>query len=139
MAMEFGLSPFEWGRCEKNVCIGFIRNRAKELYGEEISPVIIQKYFLKNDKNAKKIYDEFGNNLGIVLSHLINVIDPQIISLGGGLSKGFKCFSKKMFIALKKHSPSYNFNQIIISPSKLRERSTMVGASMMVKKNKKIK
>ena len=47
-AMEYGLSPFEWGMCEENVCIRFIRQRAKELYGEEISPVIIENYYKKN-------------------------------------------------------------------------------------------
>ena len=31
LAMEYGLSPFKWGICEKNVAIRFIRNRAKEL------------------------------------------------------------------------------------------------------------
>ena len=33
-----------------------------------------------NDKDAIKIYNEFGENLGIVLSHIINLIDPQIIN-----------------------------------------------------------
>ena len=136
MALEYGLSPFEWGRCEKNVSIGFIRSKAKELYGKEISPVIIEEYYKKNDEKALKIYNEYGQNLGIILSHAINMIDPQIITIGGGLSKAFNCFQKTMFSELKKHAPSYNINKIIITPSKLREGSTMLGASMMVKKNK---
>ena len=88
-AMEYGLSPFEWGMCEKNVCIRFIRQRAKDLYGEEISPVIIEDYYKKNDAKAIQIYHEYGTNLGIVLSHVINMLDPQVITIGGGLSKGF--------------------------------------------------
>ena len=31
------------------------------------------------------------------------------------------------------HAPSFKLNNIIISQSKLRERSTMLGASIMVK------
>ena len=96
--MEYGLSPFKWGICEKNVSIRYIRKRAKELYGKEISPRIIEKYFKDNDKKAIKIYNEYGNNLGIVLSHVINMIDPQRITLGGGLSKAFDCFKDRMFI-----------------------------------------
>jgi len=136
MAMEYGLSPFEWGICEKNVCISFIRNRAKELYGEEISPVKIEEYYFKNDKKAIKIYNEYGHYLGIVLSHIINMIDPQVITIGGGLSKAFECFKETMFATLKKHAPSFNLNDIVIAPSKLREYSTMLGASIMVKSNK---
>jgi glucokinase len=133
LAMEYGLSPFEWGICEKNVSIGYIRKRAKEVYGEDISPRIIEKYFKENDKKAIQIYNEYGNNLGIILSHVINMIDPQVIAIGGGLSKAFECFKGAMFEALERHSPSFNLNNIIIAQSKLREQSTMLGASMMVK------
>ena len=71
------------------------------------------------------------------MSHVINMIDPQIISVGGGLSKAFECFEKTMIIKIKKHCPSFNQNKIIISPSKLRELSTMVGACIMVGNNYK--
>ena len=42
-----------------------------------------------------------------------------------------------MIESIKQHAPSFNLNKIIISASKLRERSTMLGASMMVKNIKK--
>ena len=133
MGMEYGLSPFEWGMCENNVSIRYIRNRAKELFGEELSPRIVEDMWHKNDSKAIQIYDEFGECLGIVLSHVINMIDPQVISIGGGLSKAYKCFEKTMFVKIKENAPSFNQNKIIICSSKLRELSTMVGACMMVK------
>ena len=135
-AMEYGLSPFEWGICEKNVCISYIKQRSKELYGEEVRPVIIEKYVKNNDKKAIQIYDDFGENLGIVLSHIVNMIDPEIITIGGGLSKAFECYKDKMSSTLQKFSPSFNINNITISPSILRGESTMIGASLMVKKYK---
>jgi len=133
LAMEYGLSPFEWGICEKNVSIGYLRKRAKEVYREDISPRIVEEYFKDNDKKAIQIYNEYGNNLGIILSHVINMIDPQVIAIGGGLSKAFECFKGAMLEALEKHAPSFNLNNIVIAQSKLREQSTMLGASMMVK------
>ena len=136
-ALEYGLSPFEWGKCEDNACIRFIRKRAEDLYGEEISPVVIENYCKSGDKKAIQIYNEYGNNLGIILSHVINMIDPQVISIGGGLSNAFECFQNTMIESIKQHAPSFNLNKIIISASKLRERSTMLGASMMVKNIKK--
>jgi len=136
LAMEYGLSPFQWGICEKNVGIRFIRKKAKEVYGKEISPVIIEKYFKKNDQKAIQIYNEYGQNLGIVLSHIINMIDPEVIIIGGGLSKAFSCFQDKLILTLSKHVVSYEKNQRIIVPSQLRGVSTMIGASLMVKNNK---
>jgi len=136
MAMEYSLSPFEWGICEKNVSIRFIRKRAADLYGEEISPVIIEKYYKDNDKKAIQIYTEYGHNLGIVLSHIINMIDPQVISIGGGLSNAFSCFKNSMLSVIEKNAPSFNANHIIIAQSRLRESSTMIGACLMVKSRK---
>ncbi len=137
MAMEYGLSPFKWGMAEENVCIEFIRNRSRDLFGRRLSPIKIEKLWYEEDDKAKIIYREFGENLGVVLSHVINMIDPQVISIGGGLSKAFDCFKNTMFEQIKIYSPSYNVNQIIIARSKLRELSTMVGACQMVKEIKK--
>ena len=137
MAMEYGLSPFKWGMAEENVCIEFIRNRSRDLFGRRLSPIKIEKLWHEGDDKAKIIYREFGENLGVVLSHVINMIDPQVISIGGGLSKAFDCFKNTMFEQIKIYSPSYNVNQIIIARSKLRELSTMVGACQMVKEIKK--
>ena len=132
MAMEYGLSPFKWGMCENNVSIRYIRNRSKELFGKELSPRIVEDMWYENDSKAIQIYDEFGECFGIVLSHVINMIDPQVITIGGGLSKAYKCFKKAMFVKIKENAPSFSQNKIIISSSKLRELSTMIGACVMV-------
>ena len=135
-AMEYGLSPFEWGAGEKNICIKYIKESAKALYGKEISPIKIEEYYNSNDEKAIRIYNKFGNNLGIVLSHIINMIDPNVITLGGGLSKAFNCFKSSMLTSIKKNSPTFNIENIMIVKSQLGEKSAMLGASIIVKKNK---
>ena len=132
-AMEYGVSPFNWGQCEKNVCINFIKQRGRELYGEPISPIKIEEYFKLNDDKAIKIYNEFGYNLGIVLSHIINMIDPNVVTLGGGLSNAFNCFKDSMFLSLKENSLTFNEKTTKIIQSKFGEKSAMIGACNIVK------
>ncbi len=132
-AMEYGVSPFNWGQCERNVCINFIKQRGRELYGETISPIKIEEYFKLNDDKAIKIYNEFGYNLGIVLSHIINMIDPNVVTLGGGLSNAFNCFKDSMFLSLKENSLTFNEKTTKIIQSKLGEKSAMIGACKIVK------
>jgi len=134
-AMEYGFSPFDWGKCEKNVCIKYIKERAKNLYGKSISPIKIEEYYKSNDENAIKIYNEFGKNLGIVLSHIINMIDPNIITLGGGLSKAFDCFRESMLLSIKENSLTFNSENTTIIQSEFGEKSAMLGASILIKKN----
>ena len=61
------------------------------------------------------------------------MLDPNIISLGGGLSNAYDCFKKPMIEMLNLHAPSYKAKYIIIKPSKAKEQSTMIGASLMIK------
>jgi len=138
MGMEYSVSPFKWGICEENISIRYIRKRAKEEYGKEISPRIIEEYYYKKDPRAMKIYQEFGENLGQALSHVINMLDPAVISIGGGLSNAFDCFKDSMFESLKNHSPTFMHHRIKIEPSNLKEKSTMLGACVYVKHKKNI-
>ena len=105
----------------------------KLFYDREESPRIIEKYYFEKDEKAIQIYNDFGKNFGKVLSHVINMLDPQIITLGGGLSKAFNCFKDSMYSTIERYSPSFKKNKIIISSSKHREVSTMIGACIMVK------
>ena len=93
----------------------------------------MKRYYKSNDKKAVKIYNEFGNSLGVVLSHVINMIDPNVIILGGGLSKAFDCFKERMFAAIEENAPAFNRNNTIIVQSQLGEKSSMLGASIVVK------
>ena len=61
------------------------------------------------------------------------MIDPEVITIGGGLSNAYNCFKEKMFDNIRENCPSFNFNNIIINASKYKELSTMLGACLMVK------
>ena len=137
MAMEYGISPFKWGLAEKNVSIGYLRKMSKKVYGKEISPRNLESKCFQNDFKALSIYENFGENLGIVLSHVINMLDPQVITIGGGLSKAYNLFKDSMNKTINKYCPTYSKNQIVIAPSKLRELSTMIGACIMVENKNK--
>lgn len=40
-----------------------------------------------NDSFAKEIVEAFGENLGLALAHIAQVIDPEVFVIGGGVSK----------------------------------------------------
>ncbi len=51
----------------------------------------------KGDAMALKIFSEFGSNLGEAIKLIMYSIDPQIIILGGSLSKSFEFFQETMW------------------------------------------
>ena len=40
------------------------------------------------------------------------MIDPNVITLGGGLSKAFNCFKSSMLTSIKENSPTFNIENI---------------------------
>jgi fructokinase len=78
--------------CGKKGCIetyisgSGVENRYYDLTKNKISLKEITSLYQSGDKNAQKIMDDFFENFGIALSNLINIIDPDVVVLGGGLS-----------------------------------------------------
>src|SRR6266851_6782133 len=50
----------------------------------------------EGDELAIEVFRRMGVYLGIGLASLINVLDPEIVIIGGGLSKGWELFEKHM-------------------------------------------
>ena len=134
MAAEYGISSCEWGVWESRICLEYIKSSIEKIYGERISPRTIQKYAVDGDHKAKSIFNEFGSNLGIVLSHTVNMLDPGAIVLGGGLSKAFNTYEKAMIKSIREHSPIFKRNPCVIQESTFGTKSHMVGAALNLKK-----
>ena len=58
----------------------------KEKHHKDLKAFEIFELFRKKDIEAEKIIDEYKDNLAISLSSLINIIDPDAIVFGGGVS-----------------------------------------------------
>tara|TARA_B100001750_G_scaffold76758_1_gene60904 strand:+ start:282 stop:1172 length:891 start_codon:yes stop_codon:yes gene_type:complete len=134
MAGEYSMSPFDGGIWEDKICLKYIKSEIKRIYGEAISPRIIEEYAIDGDSRAKSIFDEFGNNIGFVLSHIINMLDPGVIVFGGGLSNAFNIYEKKMIETINDYCPSFQENPCAIHESTFKSKSHMVGAAINLKK-----
>ena len=51
---------------------------------------------LKDDELALEVFRRMGTYLGIGLANLINIINPQMIVIGGGVVNGWQLFEKHM-------------------------------------------
>ena len=73
------------------------RQEAADLLADVNRDIIKFVDYLRNnpDENIQRICnrynpDKFGENLGIFTAHILNLLDPSIVSFGGGISKAFK-------------------------------------------------
>jgi len=86
----------------------------------------------KGDKKALKIFKEYGRYLGIGLSNAINLIDPEVIVIGGGISKSWPYFLAETKKEIKKRTFSPFSKKIIkVKISKLGKLAGAIGAGLI--------
>tara|TARA_A100000164_G_scaffold240888_1_gene214082 strand:+ start:126 stop:1001 length:876 start_codon:yes stop_codon:yes gene_type:complete len=135
MAAEYAISPMAHGNWETHISISGIERMAIKNIGNKLAPKELYELASSGDKNAQSIWNDFGAHLGLAMSHFINMIDPQMISIGGGVSKAFNYFSKSMKSTIKDHCPSYVKNEIDIFESKHKELAAQIGAALLLQTN----
>ena len=131
MAAEYGISPFNNSNWESFCSINWIENQVKDILGLNIDPERLNILATNGDVKAIKIWNKFGENLGMCLTHVVNMIDPNFISIGGGLSSAFILFKHSLEKILSTNCPSYNEHNIQIMESRLKEDAAMLGATLL--------
>lgn len=119
MAGEYEPSPLEnnisWA---EKIGYKFFINETKRIFNKNLSPLDLYNLADNNDKNAIQIWNQYGENIGLCLSHVINLINPNYITIGGGVSKGSKHFNKKLIETLEDKCFIYKKEKINISYDK---------------------
>lgn len=67
-------------------------------------PKLWEKKASAGDHKAKKVYQQLGRYLGITLANLVNIFDPELIILGGGISRASRFFLPAALQEMKKHT-----------------------------------
>ena len=120
-AGEFGRIPY----LDRNVeyyCSGQFFQKEYNINGEEL--------YQKANRKAKKIFGIYGKHLGKAVSMIVNSIDPQIIILGGGVSKAYCLFKDSMLESLKEWIYKKTFSNIKIKASNTKNIAILGAASL---------
>jgi len=133
MGSEYGISPVKWGVWEDEISIEGIEKLSIKEFSEVKSPKELFQMAKAGDEKAQKIWQEFGHKLGLVSSHLVNLMDPAVIILGGGISRAFPYFTGSMEAVLSEYSPSFLYHSIKIKASKDQLNSTHLGVALFIK------
>ncbi len=123
-AGEFGSITFKDHNIE-HYCSGQYFQKEFNISGEELFKKAEEK-----DKKALKIFNKFGYNLGKALSMIVNSIDPEIIILGGSVSKAYKFFKKSMIESLKKSIFERSYSKLKIEAPNI-EHIAILGAASL--------
>jgi glucokinase len=123
-AGEFGMIPFKDKIYEYYCCGQFFENEYK------ISGSELYKKAEAGDSSATKIFSEYGANLGEAIKMIMYAVDPEIIVLGGSVSKSFKFYKDEMWKSIKNFAYSKSAERIKIEVSET-EHVAILGAAAL--------
>jgi len=110
-AGELGMIPYLEG-CYEDYCSGQFFTSNYQVSGEELA--VRAK---SGDIEALSAFHDYGLHLGSLINLICYVLDPQIIVIGGSVSKSFQCYQSGLSEALKKFYFDHQV-KVIVKPSK---------------------
>ena len=103
----------------------------EELAGLRIGADLIQEKARQGDKKAKEVWKIFGEALGYVLCYVVNILNPEIIVIGGSISQAYDSFIDFVENILEKYTKSYS--QLRVVRAKHIKSSGIIGASVLAR------
>ena len=98
--------------------------------GKAISSVDAYNLSLLGDKNALEMFAEYGFHLGQAIKSILYAYDPEIIIMGGSLTKAYDLFKSTMFEAVQDFAYRNVLANLKIEISEL-DHSAIYGAAAL--------
>jgi glucokinase len=123
-AGEFGMLPFLDHNFE-TYCSGQFFSKIKKVDAEEM-----HEKAKAGDPMAIDLYCEFGRNIGVAVKSILYAYDPDIIIIGGSLSKAFDLFKTAMYKEIESFAYRNTLLNLKIEISDI-EESAILGAAAL--------
>ena len=89
----------------------------------------------KGNKKAIKFWNDTAIHIGNALSGVINILNPSMIIIGGGVSNNFRFFSKKVKETIKDRAMRVPASMVRIVRARLGDDAGIIGAYVLVMNN----
>lgn len=99
---------------------------------EDLSLDVVFKAAKENDKLAIEAIEKAGNTLGIRIAFLVNLLNPDVVVIGGGIEKAGSVLLDSVRTAIKRWAFEEMAEVVKIIPARLGDNSVALGASTLV-------
>jgi glucokinase len=113
-----------------------IMERVKALFHKEVPLEEVSRLACKGNKRAREIWIEAGTHLGICLAGVVNLLNPDCVVIGGGVSNAGKLLFETVTGTVRSRAMSVQAGHAAIRKAKLGSDAGLIGAALLVKENK---
>lgn len=131
-AAEIWCSPYQGQMIEDSVSGRGVRRNYTQRSGRQEPPARIAELARAGDEHAREAWHTFGRDLAVPVAYLCNTVDPDVVVLGGSLSKAFDLFQQAMLEAALPYINRMNRDRVRIVPAALGDAAGVLGAAALV-------
>ncbi len=129
---EIWFSPYKESFIEDYVSGRGLQRTYRELTGRDAAPPQILEAATRGEAEALGAWEIFGEDLAYAVAWSINLLDPDIVILGGSLNRGFQFFAPAMERYLRPHITRVPSQKTCVVPAKLGESAGFIGAACLL-------
>jgi glucokinase len=134
-AAEIWISPYRSGIIEDFVSGAGVSRIYKSISGRDKTSFEVYNLALEGDSQALQTWNEFGAHLAIPIAWSINIIDPEVVVLGGSISEAYLFFRDSMENHLQKWICPVPAKHTKVIRAKLGDNAGFIGAACLVIEN----
>ena len=131
-AGEIWISPYRDGIIEDIVSGGGISRLYERLSGFKVSAKEVATLAYGGDKIAKSVWEEFGKAVAFALSWSVNLLDPEVVIIGGSISNSMELFCPSLYENLIKNICPVPAQNLRIVKAQLGDNGGLIGAAALV-------
>lgn len=98
---------------------------------EEVTAKIVFEAYEKKDETALLTVERFVKYFGIGLANLVNIFDPQIFVIGGGVSLSLDLFVEQLYQEMSRHLIFKDIPSADIAAAQFGNDAGFIGAAML--------
>jgi len=131
-AAEIWPSPYQSCTIEDFVSGAGVSKIYKSISGVEKSSLDIYNMAVNGDEQALQTWKEFGAHLAVPIAWTINLLDPEIVVLGGSITGAYKFFKTTMEENIKKWVCPVPAEKTNVVLAELGDNAGFIGAACLV-------
>lgn len=101
---------------------------------EDKLPELLFAEAKNGNRFTKKLWEDFGTSLGIGISSITNLLNPEIVVVGGGIANAWQMFLPSLKQTVKDNTLTGPYKKLKISRSKLKDDAGILGAASLAMK-----
>lgn len=131
-AAEIWLSPYRSGMIEDYISGAGVTRIYKSISGMEETSLAIYNLALAGNKDALQTWNEFGKHLAVPVAWSVNLIDPEVVIIGGSIASAYPFFKTSLEGNLRKWICAVPAEKTKVVPAELGDYAGFIGAACLM-------